>query len=116
MLASSLVARDAGVVDHDVDAAELVLEELGDLLGRLGIGDVGQQHGATDACAPLRWRAVVGGAVEHHHVGAFGGQDLGGGLADAARGAGDQHDLAVERTRVGVAGARPWRSCVTRSG
>ena len=89
-----LVAGDAGVVHDDVDAAELVLDVLGDPLRRVLGGDVECElvavelahHGLQLAGGLGHVDAEDGGAVAVQHPG-----DL---LADAAARAGDDGDLA----------------------
>ena len=81
------------------------------LRGRVRIRHVGEQRGAADARARLAGRRVVGGTIEDTPRARLPPRGCSRrGLADAARGAGDQRDLAVERAHVGVAGRRPWRS------
>ncbi|MNE52835.1 hypothetical protein D3C80_1475270 [compost metagenome] len=46
--------------------------------------------------------AAVDLATRYDHVGALLGQQLGDGLADAAAGAGDEGDLAVEVEQLGL--------------
>jgi hypothetical protein len=89
----------AGVVDQDVDPAELVhagLHDLGAVLDRRHVG------GHRDAAAP---QPLDGGAGLLQALDAAGGDDdVGAGLGQAAgevdaepgRGAGDHGDLAVE--------------------
>ena len=92
-----LVAGDAGVVHDDVDAAELVLDVLGDPLRRVLGGDVQGEvvavqlahHGLQLARGLRDVDAQDGGAVAVQHP-----RDL---LADAAARAGHDRDLAGER-------------------
>jgi hypothetical protein len=106
---------DAGVVDQDVDAAELggSVGHHGLDLGRLA--HVGAVVPHLDARAATSARALhVAKAVEHD-VGALAGQRLGNAQADAAGGAGDECGFAFEHARpaphgllgMGRAGQRP---------
>ena len=105
-----LVAGDAGVVDHDVDAAVLLLEVVRDPLRRVLAGDVERQPVASEL---LHHRLqVVGelGYVDTHDGRAVAVQDPGDLLTDAAAGTGHQRDPAGQRQRpvghlAGVLGA-----------
>ena len=101
------VAQDAGVVDHAVDAAEVVDRRLDDALGALRVGDavaVGHRRaaGLLDLADHLiRDRDVgalaLGRAAEivDHHLGALGGGQHGDLPPDAPPRAGDDDDLTV---------------------
>ena len=103
-----LVPQDAGVVDHDVDAAEGVERALHDGGAALGRGHrVGVGHrlaaGRLDLVDHSLGRALVAaGAVDgaaevvDHHERAAGGEQQGVLPAEAAARAGDDRYLAVE--------------------
>ena len=86
--------HDAGVVDEDVRAAELLLDAVGRGDDRVAVGDVGLDR--DRAVAELVGQGVdaVGAAREQRDAVAVGGQRAGGRLADARRGAGDDGDAA----------------------
>ena len=115
------VLRDAGVVDEDVQAAELRRPSAGRSFSRLRRSRR-RRPGWRRPCRPsasiarddllglLRARAVV-----HADRRALGGEQLGHRAADSPRAAGDQCDLVVElrqtasiltRSRAGVSTAR----------
>src|SRR5690606_36017006 len=120
-LGEGLVAQDAGVVDDDVDAAEVVDRGLDDRPAALGRGDrVVVGRGLTAGLADLlhglvgharaRARAVgLPAEIVHDHLAAARGELQGVGLAEAAAGAGDDGHLAVEAD---VAHGGPFRSGV----
>ncbi|MNC32070.1 hypothetical protein D3C75_804120 [compost metagenome] len=88
---------DTGVVDQDVDAAELAL---GQGEQRFDLGHVRQVGRVMDCLHPVpgdlgQRRGWVAEAVEHD-VGACAGQHLGNAQADAAGGTGDECGLAFE--------------------
>ncbi len=79
-------------------------ERVGDAGARVGGGHVEQQHAAADAFGHPAGVLFGLRHVEDDHVGAVAGQGRGDGLADAARGAGDQGGAAGQGA-VGVLGA-----------
>ena len=87
---------DADIVDQHVDAAEMLVR-LGD--GRAHRAEVGEIHLDRERAPPERLDlgdqrlAVRGLAHADDHVGAGTGAGERAGTADAARGAGDQHDF-----------------------
>ncbi|MNR28926.1 hypothetical protein D3C85_1462750 [compost metagenome] len=88
---------DPGVVDQDVDAAELAL---GQGEQRFDLGHVRQVGRVMDCLHPVpgdlgQRRARVAEAVEHD-VGACAGQHLGNAQADAAGGTGDECSFASQ--------------------
>ncbi len=91
------VARDAGVVDDDVDSAVALLQTAGDPLRGVDGGDVERD----DATAELFHQClqVAGGLgdVEADHRRAVSVQSARDGLTDASGGAGHQGDLAAKR-------------------
>ena len=89
------VARDAGVVDEDVDVAELRLDALDQRLRLRGIADVRTHRDAADLRRDRLGR-LVPGAVVHGHARAAARQLARDGGADAARAARDEGDLAVQ--------------------
>src|SRR5690606_24384150 len=93
------IAVDGGVVDQVVDATEFGDGEIGQRRGGFGIGDVdlGEDGGAAVGDDLLRHGgAEFGIAVGDHDFRALGGQRLGVGGADAARGSGDNGRLSGE--------------------
>jgi len=94
-----------GVVDQDVEAAELLLdlrEDVADLLhftdmagDRGGLATVGDD-GVGD------FLAVVDLAAGNDDMGALLGQQFGDGFTDATAGAGNEGDLAVEVEQLGL--------------
>lgn len=91
-----LDAIDAGVVHQSVDAAES-FDGLPDQVSQLIV----LAHVAGDRQGPLdeRRRDRLGLAVANvgdHHVQSLAMADLGDPLAQAAAGAGDDHDLAIQ--------------------
>ncbi len=96
-----VLPADAGIADEDVDAAVLVDRGLDDLLGAAVLLKVGRDDDALSACLGDRAQGLAqlllaaGGA---DHLGAFAAEQLEGGAADAAAGAGDDGDLAVQAT------------------
>ena len=90
--------RPAGVVDQDVDAAEVVLDRGHELVDGVEIGQVaGVGAGRRRHAAVIRLDELVQQlltARDHHDGRAAAGELLGGGLADARRRAGQQNPLA----------------------
>ena len=89
---------DAGIVDENVEPAEILGDVLHQLLdfGRRGL--VGLEGAGFDALG-LQFRddgfgLVGGGDVADGDIGAFIGERAGAGRADAARTAGDEGNLA----------------------
>ncbi len=106
-LGERAVAGDAGVVDDDVDA---VGEALGDLRRRVGVGDVELDRLAAErarghALSVLGERRARRAPTTSAPSRASVVRDR---LADPARGAGDERDLAGERAAPSRARAR-WR-------
>ena len=98
-----LVAGDAGVVDHDVEPAELVD---GGLEHRLGGGALPHVAGHDERLDPdgadLLGRLLrCAGEVVEHDVGAGVGQREGLGPAEPGACTGDDGDPALEGQRVG---------------
>ena len=94
-----LVAGDAGVVHDGVDLAVLLLDVLGDPLRRVLGGDVERQVVAAELVHQRLQLARGLRYVDAEDRRAVAVQHLGDLLADAARGAGDDRDLAGERLR-----------------
>src|ERR1700736_1661618 len=102
------VAQDSGVVDHDVELAEVVQRALDDALGGLEIADaleVGARFAAeaADFFDPfLRRRARLAGPVEvaaeivDHDLGSLPGQQQRFFAADTASGARDDRDFPIK--------------------
>ncbi len=93
------VARDAGVVDQDVQLAALFDHRVDDLLhaGRVGhvAGiDLGRAAGGADRVGRLG--QLVDAASDAGHVGAGAGQRQRDRASDAARGAGDNRGVALQ--------------------
>ena len=105
----------AGIVDQDVDRAELFGGAADHRLDRLGPGQVGVAIAGADASGlDLRAHGLdlrrVAEAVEHH-VRAFGRERAGDGEADAGGGAGDERGLALEKHELPFnSGATPFRA------
>ena len=99
----SVTVAAAGVVDQDVDFAELLDRRLGECVDLRRNGDVGR-HDQTLAAG---FFDGLGGLVELR-LGARGGDDIGARLgklhrhraAETAPGAGDDRDFAVELERI----------------
>jgi hypothetical protein len=87
--------HDAGVVDEDVRAAELLLYALGGCGDRVAVGDVGLDGGRAVAELVGKCVDAVRAAGEQGDPVAVGGQRTCGGLADAGSGAGDDRDAAA---------------------
>ena len=89
---------DAGIVDEDVEPAEMlgdVVHELLDLDRRSLVGLVGAGFDAPGLqFLDDRFGLVGGGDIADGDVGAFIGERAGAGRADAARAAGDEGNLA----------------------
>src|SRR5690606_21557760 len=101
-----------GVVDQDVEAAELLADLREHGLDLLHLADVagdrsGLAAGSVDGVGNRL--ATVDLAAGNDHVRALLGQQLGDGFADAAAGAGNEGDLAVEVEQVGLGHTfSPW--------
>src|SRR5829696_4948716 len=93
----------AGVVDEDVDAAELVAHARGGREQRLAVGDVGRDGDRAVAELVGQRPRAIGATGQQRDAIAGGGQRAGGGFADARRGAGDDRDAAG-----GGLGAHGW--------
>ena len=94
---------DAGVVDQHVDPAELRHRRVDERLALVGVGDVGGhgEHPAAGVADQLGGLLeAVGPAGAEHHVGAGLGQPLRERDPEAAGGAGDDRDLAVQPEHV----------------
>ena len=85
---------EAGVVDEQVDRAQVVLEAGAHPAGRRAVGEVGDEHLDRHAVAlpqPARELLEAGPvAGDEHEVGALAGEAFGEGPADARGGAGDE--------------------------
>ena len=86
--------HDAGVVDEDVGAAELLLDAVGRRDERVAVGDVGLDGDRAVAELVGQRLDAVGAAGQQRDPVAVGGQRAGGRLADARGGAGDDRDAA----------------------
>ena len=86
--------HDAGVVDEDVGAAELVLDAVGRRDDRFAVGDVGLDGDRAVAELVGQGLDAVGAASQQRDAVAVGGEGAGGCLADARGGAGDDRDAA----------------------
>ena len=90
------VARDAGVVDEDVEVAELRLDPLDERL-RLGrVADVRADGDTADLGGDRLSASSLPGAVVDRDLRAAARQLAGDGRADPARAPGDERDLALE--------------------
>src|SRR5690606_4614942 len=91
--------------DQDVEAAELLADEGEDVLDLLHFTDMAGDGGGL---AAFRDDGVGHGlaafdlAARDDHMGTLLGQQSGDGFADAAAGAGNESDLAVEVEQVGL--------------
>ncbi len=107
-LGEGLVTQDAGIVDEDIGAAEMldgVVEHRLPALKRRDVGAVGDRAAAVGLDRVhhlLRHRGVGAGAIARtaeivdHDGGALAREQLGVGLPQAAARAGDQRHLAVK--------------------
>ena len=88
--------HDAGVVEHDVEPAELGDGGVDQRLNLGLIGDIGLlKHGIAAELGGQRL-AALGIHIGDHHLGALGDEQLDGGAPDAARPARDDRDLAAQ--------------------
>ena len=88
--------RRAAAVEHQhVDPAERLTRGVGDALRRAGLGEVGDDAGRG---GQHRGELVdeLAAASDDDHVGAFGGEGLGGRTAEAGGRAEDEGDLVVQ--------------------
>ena len=89
----------AGVVDEDVDGAEL---RFGEVRKGRHVVEAGDVEGADTDLAAAALDVLrdalepIGSARPQHHAGAVRRKDPRGPLADAARRPGDEHDLVVQ--------------------
>ena len=94
------VLGDPGVVDEDVEAAQLVDGLLDHRLGLLVVGDVARDRGGLAALFLDRGHDLFGlglaGSVVDADRGALGGERLGHGAADAPGAARNERNLAFE--------------------
>jgi hypothetical protein len=91
------VAEDAGVGERDVEAAEALdrgRDRRAHLRGVGHVGDRGCRHVVAELGHERLQRLVV--EVADHDARTLGGEQPGGGGADAAGAAGDQRDLVLE--------------------
>ena len=104
-LVEGLVAQDAGVVHHHIDAAEGVQGALHDLLAvghRVMVGHRGAARLADFRHHLVRRRGVgafaVGAAAQvvDHHLGTMLGEQQGMGTTQAAAGPGDDYNLILK--------------------
>ena len=90
--------RDAGIVDENVEPAEMLCDVLHQLLDLGGRRLVGLEGAGFDALGLQfgddGFRLVGRGDIADGDVGAFVGERAGAGCADAARAAGDEGNLA----------------------
>ena len=86
--------HDAGVVDQDVGAAELVLDALGGGDDAVAVGDVGLDGDGPVAQLVSERGDAVEPAGEERDAVAVGGEGAGGGRPDAGGGAGDDGDAS----------------------
>ena len=93
-------AADAGVVEHDVEAAEAVDRVVDQLLHLLGVAHVGALEGGGLAELTGELAAVLLVDVGDHHLGPLRDQQLRSRVTDAAGAARHDRDLALERSRV----------------
>ncbi|MNO80364.1 hypothetical protein D3C76_715710 [compost metagenome] len=122
-LVEGLVAQDAGVVHHHVDAAEGFDRAAHDVFPvghRIVVGHRGAAGGAD-----FRHHAVGGGGagalamgaaaeIVDHHLRAVAGEQQRMGASEAAAGAGDDHHLVVETQGI-THGCTPWQGCLSAS-
>ena len=116
-LEEQVVAGDAGVVDQDVDPAELVDDALHRGLRGGGVDDVAADADRAGTVGEVEAARGVGGGglveVEDRDRGALAGEALGDAEADASGCSGDDGDAAVEPTHgelLGVCGRSGDRS------
>ena len=98
-----LVTGDAGVVDDDVDFAELLGGGRHQAAGLLELDRVLRGDEDLPACLLHRLRGLLGGVgidVVHHDGRSLPREQDGGGPADAPAAPGDDGDLAVETSHV----------------
>ena len=93
--------RDAGIVDDDIEPAEMRGDGADDGVDVVAVGDIER----PGFCAAAAGRDLVrnglraiGGIVGDGDVGAFGREHLRGGAAHAAGGAGDENGQSLDRT------------------
>ena len=94
--------RGAGRVEQEVYGTERIERALDHVVDLRAFGDVDLQRQRLAALGvDLRGGFLDAGLVQvgADHVGAFAGKDIGGGAADAACGAGDDHGLSGEIIR-----------------
>ena len=94
--------HQAGVVDDDVESAQLGNHALHSRFGLIPVGDIGVKSrcgtaGRDDAL--LQLVEAVAAACDQRHGGSRIGQGDGGGLADSTARPGDQGDRAVQMSR-----------------
>ena len=93
--------REAGIVDDDIEAAEMRSDRADDLGDVVGLGDVERPgfRGAASGRDFIRdGLRGLGGEIGDGNVGALGGEHQRGGAAHAAGGAGDENGQALDRT------------------
>src|SRR5262249_17744460 len=98
--ALALVDKHLGVVDEDVESAELaqrLVEESGDLGLHADVGGVLETRPSRVANLPRRSGDHVGVPVVDDHPGASPGEAAGDAPADATAGAGDDGDLVAQQ-------------------
>ncbi len=87
-------AGDAGVVEHDVQAAEVRDREVDERLHLIGVAHVGLMECGRVAELPGQRIARLAIDVGDHHAGTFGNEPLDARAADTAGTARDHRDLA----------------------
>ena len=91
------VAREAGVVDEDVEPAELPLGDRDHRVGRLRVGDRPDRDGGPGSESATERGHVLVDVVDDHGR-AVAREPARDRLADPAPGPGDERDASVERT------------------
>ena len=92
-------ARDTGIVEHDVEIAELGDRVVDQSLHLIALRNVGVAVTGIGAKLPGERLAADVIDIGDDNLGAFLDEQLGCRLADAARAAGDDRDLALEFAR-----------------
>jgi hypothetical protein len=103
------MVREAGVVDQDIDAAELAGERREGPRDRLGVADVENRgfRGETFVAEPLSEAFQGRAAIDGGNFRPFGAEIAAERLADPTVGAGDRDCLACERHAAPSIAARP---------
>src|SRR5205085_1690741 len=108
------VLLERGIVDQDVELAQLVDGALRRLFAELLVGDVALDHDAASAfvfdVALRLFGVAVGVEVDDGHVRALAGEEHGHGAADAGVAAGDERDHVLELAAAAIRGVVEHRA------